>query len=74
MISAGAFILRRQFATELKDEPLANVAALGGWKSTTTLLACYITADPGTMKRALARRRAVEDARMESTNGEQEAQ
>jgi integrase len=70
----GFHSLRRQFATELKDEPLADVAALGGWKSTTTLLACYITADPGTMKRALERRRALADERVESTNGEQEAQ
>jgi hypothetical protein len=69
----GFHSLRRQFATELKDEPLADVAALGGWKSTTTLLACYITADPATMKRALARRRALADARVESTNGEQKA-
>ncbi len=59
--------------TELKDEPIADVAALGGWKGTTTLLACYIAADPATMKRALARRRALADERVESTNGEQEA-
>jgi len=70
----GFHSLRRQFATELKDEPLADVAALGGWKSTTTLLSCYISADPATMKRALARRRALADERVESTTGEQETQ
>jgi hypothetical protein len=49
------------------DEPLADVAALGGWKDITTLLACYITADPAMMKRALERRRMIEEARMESS-------
>jgi hypothetical protein len=47
---------------------------LGGWKVTAMLLACYITADPDTMKRVLERRRALAEARMESANGEHEAQ
>ena len=70
----GFHSLRRQFASELKDEPLSDVAALGGWKSTTTLLTCYIAADQGTMKRALERRRVLSEERMENTNGEQQAQ
>lgn len=33
--------LRRQFATELKDLPLVDLAALGGWKDTQTIRKCY---------------------------------
>lgn len=58
--------LRRKFATELKHIPLVDLAALGGWKSTATILACYQQADANTMRRALSERRP-----MESTNGEQ---
>lgn len=43
----GFHSLRRQFATELKDEPLADVAALGGWKSTTTRLRAISPRIPG---------------------------
>jgi len=66
--------LRRQFAPELKDEQLSDLAALGGWKSTATLLTCYIEADAGTMKRALDRRRVLSEERMESMNGEQKSE
>jgi hypothetical protein len=67
-------VLDRIDQKSVTDNTLADVAALGGWKGTTTLLACYITADPGTMKRALERRRALVDERVESTKGEHEAQ
>ncbi|MBA2685396.1 MAG: hypothetical protein H0U66_13000 [Gemmatimonadaceae bacterium] len=69
-ISAGAS-LRRHFASERKDESISDIAALDGWKSTATLLTCYIEADADTMKRALERRRVLSEERMESTNGEQ---
>ena len=67
----GFHALRRQFASELKDEPMSDIAPLGGWKSTTTLLTCYIETDQGTVKRALERRRTLDwksewKARMES--------
>lgn len=66
--------LRRQFATELKDTPLTDLAALGGWNSTATILTCYQQPDVDTMRRALATRRSLSSAgRMESTNGEQAA-
>ncbi|MEO8880582.1 MAG: tyrosine-type recombinase/integrase [Gemmatimonadaceae bacterium] len=70
----GFHALRRQFASELKVEPISDIAARGGWKSTTTLLTCYIETDQGTMKRALDRRRMLSEERMESKHGEQHAQ
>jgi len=58
----------------LESGTAADVAALGRRKSTTTLLACYITADHGKMRRALARRRVIDEAPVESTNGEHATQ
>ena len=52
----GWHSLRRTFATELKRLPLKDLQALGGWKSSSTLLECYILADPQTQRTALARR------------------
>jgi integrase len=52
----GWHSLRRAFATELKHLPLKDLQALGGWKSPSTLLECYILADPQTQREALARR------------------
>jgi integrase len=49
----GYHSLRRQFATELKDTPLRDLAYLGGWKDTTTLLKCYQQPDEGTSRRKL---------------------
>jgi integrase len=37
----GLHGLRRAFATSTKDAPLRDVAFLGGWKDTKTLLSCY---------------------------------
>ena len=51
--------LRRKFATELKDTPLKDLCALGGWKDHNTVLKCYQHADEATMREALAKRRAV---------------
>ena len=40
---------RRKWATERKHLPMVDVAAAGGWKSTETLMRCYVQADEGTM-------------------------
>ncbi len=50
---------RRQFATELKDSPLRDRCALGGWRDLQTLLQCYQKADSATMRAALAGRRQI---------------
>ena len=52
----GWHSLRRAFATALKHLPLKDLQALGGWKAPSTLLECYILADPQTQREALARR------------------
>ena len=53
----GWHSLRRQFATELKHAPLADLCALGGWKDSTTVLTCYMKPDEATQRRALDDRR-----------------
>ena len=53
----GYHSLRRQFASELKDTPLADLAYLGGWKDPQTILKCYQRPDSDTMRRALEQRR-----------------
>ncbi len=58
--SRGWHSLRRQFATELKSVPLADLAALGGWKDPQTILKCYMRPDQATMRAALANRRPIE--------------
>lgn len=52
----GWHSLRRQWATDMKSFPLKDIAALGGWKDTRTLLECYIQPDEGTMRTMLASR------------------
>jgi len=52
----GWHSLRRLFATELKHVPLKDLCELGGWKSAQTVLTCYQTADPVTMREALKHR------------------
>ena len=49
--------LRRKFATDLKDVPLPDLCALGGWKNPQTILECYQQPDSGTQRRALEERR-----------------
>ena len=51
--------LRRKFATNLKDVPLPDLCALGGWKTSRTILECYQQPDPETQRRALEQRRRV---------------
>lgn len=53
----GWHSLRRKFATELKERPLKDVAALGGWKNPQTILLCYQREDESTMREALASRK-----------------
>lgn len=55
----GWHALRRQFATELKGTPLADLKALGGWKNEKTILECYQHPDEATMRRALDQRQAL---------------
>ena len=43
----GFHALRRKFATELKDVPLPDLCALGGWKDAKTILTCYQAPDSG---------------------------
>jgi len=61
----GYHSLRRQFATELKATPLRDLAHLGGWKDTTTLLKCYQQPDEGTQRRALESRRKLKAGGLE---------
>ena len=55
----GWHALRRKFATELKDTPLNDLCALGGWRSPQTILMCYQQPDLETQRRALESRRAI---------------
>lgn len=65
MKGRGYHSLRRQFATELKDAPLKDLAYLGGWKDPKTLLTCYQQADEGTQRRALESRRRLKAGGLE---------
>lgn len=59
----GFHALRRKFATELKDVPLPDLCALGGWKDAKTILTCYQTPDRDTMRSALTARRPLGTAK-----------
>jgi integrase len=61
----GYHSLRRQFATEMKDTPLKDLAYLGGWKDPGTLLTCYQQPDEGTQRRALEGRRQLKASGLE---------
>ena len=56
--------LRRKFATELKDVPLPDLCALGGWKDAKTILTCYQAPDRDTMRAALTARRVLGTAKI----------
>lgn len=58
----GWHSLRRKFATELKNTPLPDLAALGGWRDSQTILKCYQHADQETMRGALAARQRLRAA------------
>jgi integrase len=53
----GWHSLRRKFASEMKHTPLRDLAHLGGWKSTQTIVTCYQQPDEATQRDALAQRR-----------------
>jgi len=52
----GWHSLRRKFANDLRHVPLKDLASLGGWKDTQTLLKCYLTEDEDAMVEALRSR------------------
>ncbi|MCZ6917680.1 MAG: site-specific integrase [Gemmatimonadetes bacterium] len=52
----GFHCLRWKFASELMDEPLKVLMALGGWKDPKTVIQCYQKADPERMRQALESR------------------
>jgi integrase len=52
----GWHSLRRKFATELKNAPLRDLQALGGWKDPMTIVKCYQKPDDVTMAEALKNR------------------
>ena len=54
----GWHSLRRKFANELRHVPLKDLASLGGWKDTQTLLKCYLKEDEEAMVQALESRRS----------------
>ena len=66
----GFHALRRKFATELKDVPLPDLCDLGGWKDAKTILQCYQSSDPVTMRSALANRRALGVANNSDTHSD----
>jgi hypothetical protein len=49
----------------MKDTPLKDLAYLGGWKDTGTLLMCYQQPDEGTERRALEGRRKLKAGGLE---------
>ncbi len=53
----GWHSLRRKFASDLMDQPLKVLCALGGWKTAKTVLECYQRPDAGQLRRALEARR-----------------
>jgi integrase len=55
----GWHSLRRKFATEMKDIPIADLCTLGGWREPTTIVRCYQQPDRATQRRALAQRRTL---------------
>ena len=60
----GWHSLRRKFANDLRHVPLKDLASLGGWKDTQTLLKCYLKEDEQAMVKALQSRRAPQTRRL----------
>ena len=61
---------RRSFANDLRHVPLKDLASLGGWKDTQTLLKCYLKEDEQAMVDALKSRRAPHTRRRAGGNGD----
>ncbi len=68
----GWHSLRRKFANDLRHVPLKDLASLGGWKDTQTLLKCYLKEDEQAMVDALESRRAPYTRRPAGGNGDGE--
>jgi hypothetical protein len=66
----GWHSLRRKFANDLRHVPLKDLASLGGWKDTQTLLKCYLKEDEQAMVDALKSRRAPHTRRRAGGNGD----
>jgi len=49
----GWHSLRRKFASDLMNQPLKILCALGGWKTARTVLKCYQRADQDQLRKAL---------------------
>ncbi len=54
----GWHALRRKFANDLRHVPLKDLASLGGWRDTQTLLKCYLKEDERAMVEAIQSRRS----------------
>jgi integrase len=54
----GWHSLRRRFASDLRHEPLVNLAYLGGWKRPEVIVRCYQKPDEAEMRSALDARAA----------------
>ncbi len=52
MPGRGWHSLRRKFASDLMDQPLKVLCALGGWKTAKTVLECYQRPDTGQLRKA----------------------
>lgn len=52
----GWHALRRKFADDLRDLPLKDLAAAGGWKRTETVVECYQSPDQERIREALEAR------------------
>ncbi|HSW31791.1 MAG TPA: hypothetical protein VLH75_20075 [Longimicrobiales bacterium] len=58
MARLGWHALRRKFANDLRHVPLKDLASLGGWRDTQTLLKCYLKEDERAMVEAIQSRRS----------------
>jgi hypothetical protein len=65
----GWHSLRRKFANDLRQVPLKDLASLGGWKDTQTLLKCYLKEDEHAMVEALQSRRSPHTRRLAGEKG-----
>jgi hypothetical protein len=55
----GWHSFRRKFATDMKDLPLKDLCAAGGWRDAETVPKCYQQPEEHRIREALARRRRV---------------
>jgi integrase len=53
----GFHSFRRAFATDLKEVPLRDLMALGGWQDSATVIECYQQPEQNRMREALRARR-----------------